>query len=576
MLSRPVTALLAAMAVASAAPAGAHFLWIAPDPSPRESQVHVYFSESPEADDPSLLSRLDKLTLREISNDGKTHELHPVLGKESLVAIPTASAPAESFSLNHTYGLYGHGGETSLLIYHARMYPAAARNHWKAPAADQQLPLEIVPSLAEGKLVLHVLWNGKPLPNAEIKAEVAGKEKIDGTTNAAGTFSVSANQPGVYAFRAKQIEKTPGERAGKKYASIRHYSTLVVTYVSDHGREVTARKVTTGPMRAKRSKMATTAAKIKAPRYKENALPDLPFGITSFGAALVDQQLYVCAGQRGPAHEYSVEGQSDQFLRLDLRSPKQWETVGTVPRGAGLAMVSYGEKIYRIGGFEARNKEGEKSDLHSVPSFSRFDPATGRWEALAPMPKGRSSHDAVVVGSRLIVIGGWELRGSQPTVWDDTALSADLSAAHPTWEELPKPPFHRRALAVGECRGKVYALGGMEEAGPTTTTSVLDLATHKWSSGPKLPGEGLEGFGGCAITCGGQLFVTTYSGKLSRLAEDGQSWQEAGQLERPRFFHRMLSADGRSLIVVGGASMETGKDVSVELVPLTSARVTRR
>jgi len=284
----------------------------------------------------------------------------------------------------------------------------------------------------------------------------------------------------------------------------------------------------------------------------------------------------VCAGQRGAAHEYNLEGQSDQFLRLNLRSPKQWETVGTVPRGAGLAMVSYQGKIYRVGGFEARNKEGEKADLHSVPDFSRFDPATGRWEALAPMPKGRSSHDAVVVGNRLIVVGGWELRGNQPTLWHDTALSADLSAAHPTWEELPKAPFHRRALAVGECRGKVYALGGMEEAGPTTTTSVLDPATHKWSAGPKLPGEGLQGFGGCALTVEGQLLATTYSGKISRLSEDGQSWQDAAQLTRPRFFHRMLDAGRQSLIVIGGASMEEGKDVSVEIVPLASAHVTRR
>ena len=318
-------------------------------------------------------------------------------------------------------------------------------------------------------------------------------------------------------------------------------------------------------------------AQREAPRQKEHTLPDLPFGVTSFGAALVDQQVYVCAGQRGSAHKYSRDGQSDQFLRLDLRSPKQWQILGTVPRGAGLAMVSYGGKIYRIGGFEARNKEGEKDDLHSMPDFSRFDPATGKWETLMPMPKGRSSHDAVVVGSRLIVVGGWELRGKDPTIWDDTVLSADLSAAHPTWEELPKLPVRRRALAVGECRGKVYLLGGMQEqGGPTTTTYVLDLTAAKWSKGPKLPGEGMEGFGGCAVTCAGQLFATTYSGKISRLSEDGQSWQDAGKLPRPRFFHRMLCADESSLIVLGGASMEEGKDVSVEFVPVTLARLTRR
>ena len=61
-------------------------------------------------------------------------------------------------------------------------------------------------------------------------------------------------------------------------------------------------------------------AKDAASPRKEHALPDLPFGITSFGAALVDQQVYVCAGQRGGAHNYYLEGMSDQFLRLNLRS----------------------------------------------------------------------------------------------------------------------------------------------------------------------------------------------------------------------------------------------------------------
>jgi hypothetical protein len=576
MLSKRLTLLWAAVAVAAVvAPARAHFLWIAPDSSPRESQVHVYFSESPEPDDPSLLSRLDGLVLREVSTDGKTHDLHTVVGKDSLVAIPAASAPAHSFSLDHTYGLYGRGGTPSLLVYHARMYPAAAKNQWQAPAAAQHLPLELVPALAGGKLTIRVLWQGKPLPAAEMKAEVASKEKIDGTTDKAGVFSVPASEPGRYAFRAKYVDQTAGEHGGKKYGSIRHYSTLVVTYVQDRGREVTARKVPNGRTSMKRPKLVAASAKATS-RRKEHALPDLPFGITSFGAALVDQQVYVCAGQRGPAHEYSREGQSDQLLRLDLRSPKQWETVGTVPRGAGLAMVSHGGKIYRVGGFEARNKEGEKSDLHSVADFSRFDPATGKWETLAPLPKGRSSHDAVVAGNRLIVVGGWDLRGKEETVWNDTALSADLSAAQPTWEELPKAPFHRRAFALGESRGKVYVLGGMEEAGPTTTTYVLDLASGKWSPGPKLPGEGLQGFGGSALTCSGQLFATTYSGQISRLSEDGQGWQDAGKLNAPRFFHRLLSADGRSLIVIGGASMEEGKDVSVDIVPLTSAKVTRR
>jgi N-acetylneuraminic acid mutarotase len=307
----------------------------------------------------------------------------------------------------------------------------------------------------------------------------------------------------------------------------------------------------------------------KTSKSAHRKLADLPFGITSFGAALVNGHLYVYGGHMGSAHEYAAEEQNDHFLRLDLGAPKHWEVVGTVPRRAGLAMVSFGGKIYRVGGFEARNKKGEHADLHSVADFSRFDPATGRWEGLTPMPKARSSHEAVVVGNRLIVVGGWDLQGKNHEVWHDTAIQTDLTSANPVWEEIPKPPFHRRAMALGAHHGKLYVLGGMQkEGGPTTTSYVFDSATGKWSPGAKLPGEGLEGFGGCAVECGDRLYVSTYSGKLSYLSEDGQTWREAGQLDRPRFFHRMLCAGDSSLIVLGGANMQTGKDLSVEMIPL--------
>jgi hypothetical protein len=340
-------------------------------------------------------------------------------------------------------------------------------------------------------------------------------------------------------------------------------------------------QTTSAPRKADRGsrilkgKLAFTAEKTAAPAKRK--LPDLPFGITSFGAALVDQHLYVYGGHMGSAHEYSLEEQNDRFLRLDLSAPQRWEIVGTVPRRAGLAMVSYGGKVYRVGGFEARNKKGGSSDLHSVAEFSRFDPATGSWEKLTPMPKGRSSHEAVVVGNRLLVVGGWELGGSKPSVWHDTAIQTDLSSSHPVWEELPKPPFRRRAISLGAHHGKVYVLGGMqEEGGLTTTTYVLDLAAGKWSPGPKLPGEGLEGFGGCALECGDRLFATTYSGKLYYLSEDGQAWRDAGQPGQPRFFHRMLCAGDSSFIVLGGANMQRGKDLSVAIVPLTPSATIER
>ena len=253
--------------------------------------------------------------------------------------------------------VHSRNGETYLLVYHARMYPDTTRNRWNAPASDQRLPLELVPSLVQGKLTVRTLWQGQPVAAAEVKAVPAGGDAIEGTSNSAGEFAVSANQAGTYAFRAKYVEKIAGEREGKKFQTIRHYSTLVVTIAVDRAVKATAQRPAKGSKRmTMNSKRQTQTATTRTAAKPPGALPDLPFGVTSFGAAIVDNNIYVCGGHLGPAHDYDREGQSDRLLRLDLRSPQRWEVVGSVPRLAGLAMVASGGKIYRIGGFEAQNR----------------------------------------------------------------------------------------------------------------------------------------------------------------------------------------------------------------------------
>jgi hypothetical protein len=290
--------------------------------------------------------------------------------------------------------------------------------------------------------------------------------------------------------------------------------------------------------------------------------------VTSFGAAILGKTVFVYGGHLGGAHEYSDVEQSDHFLKLNLERPEHWEAVGTVPKRTGFPLVAHGGKLYRIGGFVVKNHKDEASNLLSTPDFARFDPQTNRWEDLAPMPAGRSSHDAVVAGDRLFVFGGWELKGGEDRVWHDNGLVADLSEEKIEWREV-SVPFRRRAVSVGEWQGKIVVIGGMQEkGGPTTATSIYDPAADKWADGPELVGEKMDGFGSSAFLCGGQLYVSTYSGKLQRLAKDGSKWEVAGQLAHPRFFHRMLPTDDGRLLIVGGASMETGKIRALELLTL--------
>jgi hypothetical protein len=153
--------------------------------------------------------------------------------KDVLAAIPGATEPLRSYCLTHTDGVEVRGGESLLIVHHARTYPAHPNNWWVIPPIDERLPLELCPSTRETRLTARVLWQGEVQVAAEITADLAGGKRIEGRTDGSGDFSVDATQAGIYTFRSKQIEKAAGERDGKRYTRVLHYSTLVVIVVRE-------------------------------------------------------------------------------------------------------------------------------------------------------------------------------------------------------------------------------------------------------------------------------------------------------------------------------------------------------
>jgi N-acetylneuraminic acid mutarotase len=295
--------------------------------------------------------------------------------------------------------------------------------------------------------------------------------------------------------------------------------------------------------------------------------PALPEKVTSFGAAILDGRLYIYGGHTGRAHAYDRDAQGCTLRRLDLRNPKAWETMVEGPGLQGLALVADGAKLYRLGGFTAKNQKGEDQDLWSQADVASYDPDQNRWLDLSPMPEPRSSFDAAVLDHKIYAVGGWKLAGDADEQWHTKAWVLDVSAGNPQWQPIPDPPFQRRALAVAAFDGKVFVIGGMPREGePSKRVDIYDPQTQQWSQGPTLQGEAMDGFGPAAFATGGRLYVSTYGGLLQRLADDGQSWQTVARLERARFFHRMLPLSDTQLILVGGASMEAGKFDQIDVV----------
>jgi hypothetical protein len=215
----------------------------------------------------------------------------------------------------------------------------------------------------------------------------------------------------------------------------------------------------------------------------------------------------------------------------------------------------------------------DEEDLHSTTEFSEFDPATKKWTDFAPLPAPRSSHNAVVIGDRLYVTGGWTLSGSREGEWLEDSLVYDFNDPGKGWQKLPEQDFRRRALAAGQWQGKLVALGGMDQrAKPSQRVDWFDPQSGKWFRGPDLPGAGMAGFGVSGWNLDGRLYVSGFRGQVFRLSDDGSEWEEVARLATPRFFHQLVPAgiDG-ALLAVGGASRE-GHIAELELIDVSAAK----
>lgn len=509
--------------------AEAHFLWIVTDAA--KGVAKVYFSEGAEPDDPDLLDKVAGVKLLSFAGRDKVNE---VAVQKQGDALTTSVGKALTVGLSHRYGVLERGGEKFLLAYHATSHASPIAADWKR--AGDRVPLEIVPSPKGSQITLQVLWNGKPVADAQIVAGGVGLTKVEGKTDAEGKFVVEPKQAGLLHARAKYVEMETGKQDDQAYDTIRHWTTV------------------------------TLPVSIPSMQPLEHQLPDVPKGVTSFGGAVAGEFAYIYGGHFGGAHHYWNEGQSGELLRLKVDGGKQWEPLTGGPRRTGTALVAHGGKLYRIGGFEARNAEGDEADLHSMADVSRFDPATGKWEEFAAMPVPRSSHDAAVLGDTLYVVGGWNLQEGNEGEFHDTMLTLDLASARPQWKSATVP-FKRRALSLAVHNGKLYAIGGMQDkGGPATTVDVYDPQSQTWSSGPALHGEGMEGFGNTSFEIGGRLTAITRSGAIQQLSSDGNSWAISGYLKHPRFFARLLPISGGRGIVVAGADMASGKVNSTEII----------
>jgi uncharacterized GH25 family protein/N-acetylneuraminic acid mutarotase len=525
----------------------AHFLWLKTITQDNKPHAFLFFGENV-ADEayhlPESLSDA-KVWIRREKGNRTALPVKPWEGEDRIgLGAPLSDGKPCVLEASEQYGVYG----TALLTYWAKHVHAMSTEQLNDAGASNDLKLDIVPQVNGDELELTVLWDGKPLAEAEVSVAVGDgdAEKIKSDDRGRVTFKPEGE--GLVGVLANRMEEDASGKLGdKKYDHALHYASLTFAW----------------PLPRREGDSQVSSAKPRA------AFAPLPEAVSSFGAAVVDGWLYVYGGHIGREHEHSAANLSRHFRRVSLDGLGQWEELPMQMPLQGLAVVAHGGKIYRIGGLNALNPTADdEEDLRSTAEFAVYDPNTENWSALTPLPVPRSSHNAVVMGGRLYVVGGWQLEGSSPGTWQPDALVYDLAKPEAGWQTLPQPPFKRRALAVSHWRGRLVALGGMDDNSEVSRrVDLFDPQTGTWTEGPELPGDGMAGFGISACNLGGRLYASGIRGTVWCLNDAGSAWEEAAHMSTGRFFHQLLPAGSGGLLAVAGASHD-GHLADIEWIDL--------
>lgn len=540
-------------------PAEAHFLFVYSE----DGKIKVVFGEDLEPDQAQFLSGLSEMKSY-TNHAGVEQEItfEKVTEGDSGWFELSAAKAGQAIDITCPYGVFGRGDKTMFLDYSAKYIRHVANGTDQLPTKPSPaLALDLVPELVAGQLKLTAYFKGQPLSDAAVELVRVKTEPVEVVTDETGSVLVATNSR--FLVRAKHTVNESGEADGKSFAERRFYCTMVLDV--EAGTDIAGTTVSSASAdRASTSKHADSSVTLKK---LDSRLADFPRAMTSFGATVVDDHIYVMGGKSGKAHAYATAYQNREVLCLNVEDKDAaWASVAENLGLQGLAIVSHGGNIYRIGGLEAKNDEGAEHDLHSVSEVLQFNPKKPAWTPMPSLPEGRSSIDACVVGDKIFVVGGWKMDGDAEPIWAEDMLVLDLAKLDQGWQSIPAP-FSTRALAVRSLAGNLIVVGGIDEEGGTTAAvHLFDLENQTWRRGPEVPTAGsMKAFGCSAVTVGDHFFVSTYDGEIFRLDEGQEKWELVHQLKSGRFFHQMLPVGQDSFALVGGSHMEHGGKLEIEV-----------
>jgi N-acetylneuraminic acid mutarotase len=276
--------------------------------------------------------------------------------------------------------------------------------------------------------------------------------------------------------------------------------------------------------------------------------PDLAYKRDEPRATVIGDDAYLVGGATSLLEEEDGEllvDPSDSLTRFNPRTGVYTELTPLPQPRNHVGVVTYQGDLYVLGGY------GRHVTANTSKHFYRYDPETDRWSRLADLPRPRAAMAVGVIDNRLYMAGG-----ARDRIPVDETYSYDFRSGR--WSRLAN--MHSRREHVGEAvlDGKLYVLGGRTpESLAATTAERFDPATDRWErlAPMPVPSGGLAAVeeGGKVIAlAGGNDDAGTVTGAVQEFDPVSGEWTRLPDLRTPRHGHGAAIIDDR-IWVFGGS-----------------------
>lgn len=195
----------------------------------------------------------------------------------------------------------------------------------------------------------------------------------------------------------------------------------------------------------------------------------LPRALTESTAVLLQGQIHLVSG-RSPRAEANAQwgdhGDVAWHWVYEAQGDR-WRALADGPEiKSSAAALAAGEQAWLIGG-----RQYNGANLRSV---HRFDAATGRWQAEAPLVFAQAAHGVGLLGRQdqelICSIGGETAENGGGMLGQVQCRTLDKGR----WQVMGEMPEPRHGLGVLSLNGQLYAIGGARQPGLTQTSPRLD------------------------------------------------------------------------------------------------------